>query len=102
MIISRQDAVGMRYKLVRLLIAMSWGQKFMDLAHLVWLEQVEPTRFAMADEIGPNRAINHSELFCDYQSARCDRNEMQICGTIDCDAIRLRMDGFGSPRRQWQ
>jgi hypothetical protein len=80
---------------------MSWDGECIDVAHL-WLEQVKPTRFAMADEIGPKTKldITHFELFCDYQLARCDKNEMQTSGTIDCDDIRPGMDRVGLSRRQ--
>jgi hypothetical protein len=40
--------------------------------------------------------VTHSQLFYDYQAARCGRKEMQTCEMIDCNAIGLGMDKFES------
>ena len=59
--IKEPDALGLRCKRVRWLIAMSWGRGLSGLAHL-GRSEVEPTRLSMVDEILPNRAITHSQL----------------------------------------
>jgi hypothetical protein len=77
-LVSFHDQNVLRYKLVRLLIAMSWGWGYMDLAHL-GRQQVEPTRFAKAGEIGLKPATY------DYSTARTRtaRNEIETCEMRD-------------------